>query len=186
MSKAKGKVRVNAARRKPVPGKAYADFMAHAYAMEIDAAERYTEFADQMEVHNNLEVAQLFRKLAHIEGLHAKQILAEMGWTSMPAPVYAMQWADDEPPETAPHDALHYRMLPWHALAIALENERRAEQYLEGIARAARTPAPVRRLAREMAEEEREHIHLIEDWMKRVPRPGPDWNRDPDPPVNSD
>lgn len=182
MSKVKGR----AARRKPLPGKAYADFMAQAYAMEIDAAERYTEFADQMEVHNNPDVSQLFRKLAQIEGLHAKQILREMGWTEMPKPVYAMQWADAEPPETAPHDALHYRMLPWHALAIALENERRAEQYLDNIARATRTPAPVRRLAREMAAEEREHIRLIEDWMKRVPRPGPDWNRDPDPPVHSD
>ena len=82
-----------------------------ARAQEIDAAERYTEFADQMEVPNNPEVAQLFRKLAHIEGLHAKQILAEMGWTEMPKSVYAMQWTDNEPPETAPHDAPHYRMI---------------------------------------------------------------------------
>ena len=38
-----------------------AEFMAHAYAMEAEAAERYAEFADSMETHNNLEVASMFR-----------------------------------------------------------------------------------------------------------------------------
>ena len=37
-----------------------------------------------------------------------------------------------------------------------------------------------------MAEEEREHVRLIRDWMKRVPKPEPGWDRDPDPPVYSD
>ena len=39
--------------------------------MEDDAAQRYTDFADAMETHNNLEVAALFRKMAVIEGKHA-------------------------------------------------------------------------------------------------------------------
>lgn len=166
--------------------RAYEDFMAQAYAMEVDAAERYAEFADQMEVHNNLEVAQLFRKLSGIEGLHAKQIMDEMGWPRMPEPVYALQWDSAEPPETAPVDELHYRMQPYHALQIALANEKRAEKFLARIARASRTPAEVKRLAGQMAAEEREHIRLIRDWMKRVPKPDPDWSRDPDPPNLSD
>ena len=51
------------------------DFMVHAYAMETEAAERYAEFADAMEMHNNREVAELFRKLSRIEQRHADQIL---------------------------------------------------------------------------------------------------------------
>lgn len=170
----------------PKSGKAYADFMAQAYAMEIDASERYAEFADQMEVHNNLEVAELFRKLSGIEGLHAKRILKEMGWPQMPEPVYALQWASAEPPETAPVTELHYLMQPYHALEIALRNERRAEKFLGGIARSRTAPAEVAKLAAQMAAEEREHIRLIRDWMTRVPKPDPDWSRDPDPPFLSD
>jgi len=60
------------------------DFMVQAYAMECEAVERYTEFADAMETHNNLEVAALFRKMATIEGKHAQQIMDGMGWTTAP------------------------------------------------------------------------------------------------------
>ena len=167
-------------------GGAYADFMAQAYTMETEASQRYTEFAEQMEVHNNLEVAQLFRKLAAIEGLHAKQILDEMGWPQMPEPVYALQWAGGEPPESAPVTELHYLMQPWHALELALNNEKRAEKFLAGIAKSPKTPAEVRKLAAEMAAEETEHVRLIKAWMKRVPKPDREWNRDPDPPFLGD
>ena len=58
--------------------------MAYAYAMEVEAAERYAELADQMSTHHNREVSELFAKLARIEGKHRDQILAKMGWTSPP------------------------------------------------------------------------------------------------------
>jgi rubrerythrin len=167
-------------------GGAYADFMAQAYTMETEAAQRYIEFAEQMEVHNNPEVAQLFRKLAAIEELHAKQVLEEMGWPRMPEPVYALQWAGGEPPESAPVSEVHYRMTPWHALELALGNELRAEKFFSNLARSRATPAEVRKLAAEMAYEEAEHVRLIREWMKRVPRPDADWSRDPDPPYLGD
>ncbi|MDW8469811.1 MAG: ferritin family protein [Burkholderiales bacterium] len=174
------------AARRGAASKASEEFMARAYAMEIDAAERYGEFADQMEVHNNPEVATLFRQLAEIEGRHAKQILEEMNWPQMPPPVYALEWRTPEPPETAPVTELHYRMRPWHALALALRNEERAERFFVGVARSPKTPREVRKLAAAMAEEEREHMRLIREWMARVPQPDPDWSRDPDPPALAD
>ncbi|HUJ86507.1 MAG TPA: ferritin family protein [Burkholderiales bacterium] len=177
---------MTAGKKKKGPDAAFADFMARAYVMEIDASERYADFADQMEVHNNLEVAQLFRKLSRIEGLHAKRILQEMGWKRPPENLLAWRWDDAEPPETAPVTDLHYLMQPWHALEIALRNERRAEKFFARIVRSAKTPAAVKKIAAEMAEEEHEHVRLIRDWMKRVPKPVPGWDRDPDPPVYSD
>ena len=60
-------------------------FMAQALQMELDAAQRYNEFADMMEVHNNPEVVAWFRKMATIEGKHAAQIMAQMGWSAVPA-----------------------------------------------------------------------------------------------------
>ena len=149
----------------------YADFMARAYAMELEATERYAQFADQLDTHNNREVAQMFRKLAAVEALHAKRILEEMNWPSMPALPPAYAWETVEGPETAPHDALHYLMQPYHALEIALRCELQAQQYFEGIA-ARQAPPTVRKAALEMADEEREHVRLIRDWMKRVPEIG--------------
>jgi rubrerythrin len=159
----------------------YADFMARAYAMELEATERYAQFAEQLDTHNNREVAQMFRKLAHIESLHAKRILEEMRWPSMPALPPAYAWESAEGPETAPQDAVHYLMQPYHALEIALRCELQAQAYFEGIA-AADVPPAVRAAAIEMADEEREHVRLIRDWMHRVPQPEPGWDEDPDPP----
>ena len=159
---------------------AFADFMARAYAMELEAEERYRQFADQLETHNNAEVAAVFRKLAEIEALHAKNILARMKWPgfpSMPVP-YA---ADGEGPETAPFDSVHYRMQPYHALEIALRGELRAQLFFQAAATSARN-ADVRRMATEMAAEEAEHVELIRAWMKKVPQPATGWDEDPDPP----
>ena len=164
---------------------AYEDFMARAYAMEIEAIERYAQFAEQLEAHNNKEVAKLFRKLSQIEMLHAKRILEEMRWPTTPALPPAYAWETAEGPETAPFEALHYLMQPYHALEIALQCEHQAQQYYEGIA-ASRAPRRVRDVAAEMAQEEREHVRLIRAWLAKLPKPKDGWDQDPDPPRMSD
>ena len=163
----------------------YAEFMSRAYAMELEAHERYAQFAEQLDTHNNRDVAQMFRKLAHIESLHAKRILEEMHWPSMPALPPAYAWQSTEAPETAPQDAVHYLMQPYHALEIALRCEQQAQKYFEDIAKA-KVPPAVRAAALEMAEEEREHVRLIHDWMRRVSPPPSGWDEDPDPPHQSE
>jgi rubrerythrin len=160
---------------------AYAEFMAQAYTMELEATERYTQFAEQLDVHNNRGVAELFRKLAAIEALHARRILEEMGWPSVPDLPAPSAWPEGEGPEAAPLDAVHYLMQPFHALELALDCEQRAQKHFEAIA-AGEVPDSVRAAAAEMAEEEREHVRLIREWMARVPRPPADWDHDPDPP----
>ena len=164
-----------------------ADFLARAWTMEVEAAERYLTFADAMQTHNNPEVAELFRKLARIEQMHADQILEHSLATHPPVlPPGGVRWgAGKEGPETADPGDLHYRMQPYHALQVALACERRARAYFAEVARSAPLPA-VRKAAREMAEEEAEHIELIEEWISRTPAPDKDWQHDPDPPVFSD
>ena len=164
---------------------AYAEFMQRAYAMELEATERYAQFAEQLDTHNNREVAQLFRKLSEVEALHARRILDEMGWATVPALPPAFAWDGEEGPETAPFDALHYLMQPWHALEIALRCEQQAQKYFEEIA-AGSAPQRVRAAATEMAGEEREHVRLIREWMQKVPRPAAGWDEDPDPPHMSE
>ena len=170
---------------RPKPAaKPYADFMAEAYSMELEATERYAQLAEQLETHNNREVADMFRKLSKIEALHARRIVEEMGWPSLPAMPVPCAWDEGEGPESAPLEALHYLMQPWHALQLALACEQRAQKHFEGIA-AGKAPKKVRAAAAEMAEEEREHVRLIEAWIARVPQPSADWDHDPDPPRTS-
>jgi rubrerythrin len=160
--------------------------MAQALAIEREAVARYTELADMMETHNNLEVAALFRKMATYEGLHVKQILAEMGWTDDPVmPARAGAWHTPEAPESVPIDEVHYLMHPWHALNLALAAELRAEAFFAEMARQAGDER-IRRAAEEMRAEETEHVELVRAWLDKVPPPDPDWGVDPDPPRYED
>jgi len=162
------------------------DFMAQALQMELDAEQRYNDFADMMETHNNPEVGQWFRKMAVIEGKHASQIMAEMGWKEVPpsaprAPVFE----GFETPESAPIDEVHYLMRPWHVLQLALANEERAERFFARLASMA-TVDSVRKAALELQQEEAEHVELVKAWMLKVPQPDSNWAEDPDPPRYDD
>jgi rubrerythrin len=164
-----------------------ADFLARAWTMEVEAAERYASFADAMDQHNNREVAELFRKLARIEQLHADQLLEESLSKRPPVlPPGGLQWdGGGEGPESASPGELHYRMQPYHALQIALACEKKANRFFTQFA-SKTDDAKVRKAALEMAEEEAEHVRLIEDWLKRTPPPDKNWEQDPDPPFVSD
>ncbi|MGE5669129.1 MAG: ferritin-like domain-containing protein [Betaproteobacteria bacterium] len=160
------------------------ELMALAFDMEREAAQRYAEFADAMEMHNNREVAGLFRKMAQVEQGHAQAILSEMGWSEAPAPA---AWGPEmlEGPETPRLEDVHYLMWPYHALEVALACEERAERFYGRIAGAAEVES-VRNAARALQDEEREHVSLIRAWMGRVEKPSEDWADDPDPPRYTD
>ena len=158
-------------------------FMAQALQMELDAAQRYNEFADMMEVHNNPEVVAWFRKMAVIEGKHAAQIMAQMGWSAVPA--NAPRLAGFEAVEGAAVDELHYLMQPWHVLQLALAGEERAERFFAQMARETSVDA-IRLAATALQQEERDHVELVKAWMQKVPQPDSNWDQDPDPPRYDD
>ena len=158
------------------------EFMAVALAMENKAVDRYTDFADMMETHNNGDVAKLFRTMAGYEAKHAQHIMAQMGWKTAPAvPRELVCWPGYESPEAAAVDEVHYLMQPWHALQLALAAEKRAEAFFGQLA-AMTTNEAVRAAALELQAEEAEHVGLVKAWMAKVPQPDSDWSDDPDPP----
>jgi rubrerythrin len=161
------------------------ELMALALVMEREAAERYAEFADAMDAHNNRDVAAMFRTMATYEARHAQEILTEMGWTVGPPLGVKPRWPGLEAPETVPIDEVHYLMQPWHALQLALVAEERAERFFAALVQAA-TSESVRSAARRMQEEEAEHVALVKAWLERVPQPDRDWATDPDPPRYTD
>ena len=168
-------------RAAPAAPRTLAAFMAQALAMEIEAAQRYTEFAGAMETHNNREVAELFRKMAVIESRHAEQIMASMGWTRPPPEAARGAGYPADGAETAPAEEVHYLMQPYHALQLALAAEKRAARFFGDLASTATVEA-VRQAALAMQAEEREHVELVKAWLRKVPRPPSDWAFDPDPP----
>ncbi|HWI83981.1 ferritin family protein [Ramlibacter sp.] len=163
------------------------EFMAQALAMEREAVDRYSDFADMLETHNNQEVADLFRTMAGYEAKHAQQIMQEMGWTQPPPPPPGMPHTMPgmEAPEAMPLDEVHYLMQPWHALQLALAAEKRAQSFFAVLARMATTDA-VRRAALELQAEEAGHVALVQEWLDKVPAPDQDWAVDPDPPRYTD
>lgn len=162
-----------------------AEFYAQALAIEEEASARYVELADQMEVHNNSEVATLFRKMAEVESEHRDEIARRAGDALVKGRPASFSWIRGEGPETTDFADAHYLMTPYHALVLARINEERAEAFFSDVAATATDPQ-VQALARQMAEEEREHVEWVDQWLARFPKPECAWDDDPDPPVYSD
>ena len=163
-----------------------ADLLAHAHAMEWEAHSRYLDLADQLEMHHNYEVAELFRKMAGVELLHVQKILERAGDATLPKrSPWAYNWPGAEPPEAVGIEEVHYLMTPHQALSLALAAEQNALAFYENIL-AAGGEAETLALARELAAEEREHVALVEAWLAKYPEPEPGWAEDPDPPSHQE
>jgi rubrerythrin len=160
--------------------------IAHALAIEEEAGERYADLADQMSVHNNDAVADFFRTMARVEKIHADKIRDQAKGIELPeiAP-WDYRWRDAESPETTLLEEIHYKMTVHHALKLALVNEQRAEAYFADIA-SKTANAEIRAMAEELAEDERAHVKLVEDWLAKHPEPAEGWDEDDDPPAYQD
>jgi rubrerythrin len=162
--------------------KTVGDLLVRALGMELEAAERYHEFAAQMELHSNLEVAALFRKLAGIERKHADTLAGHLAARGIAgAGASALAAGEQEGLETAPGGTLHYLMTPYHALQIALENEMRAFAFFSRLTEST-VAEEIRGLAQDFAREEETHVALVREWLARTPKPPDDWAYDPDEP----
>jgi rubrerythrin len=162
------------------------EFIAHAIALEEDSAVRFDDMADALDVHQNHEVTDLFRKMAHYSRLHLAEArkLGE-GMTLPDLKPWEFKWPNAEPPETPDQDATHYLMTPHHALVMARDSEKRAQVYYAGLADGSDN-ARIRELAAEFAEEEAEHVALLDAMLAKYPAPPADWDEDMDPPVAVD
>jgi rubrerythrin len=137
-----------------------AELYVHAIAMEREAAARYAQFAQRMVELGNPEVAALFRRLEAFEAEHVAALKRRTAGVDLPQLTSDYSWLDATAPETVPLDAVFRNMSPRHALAIALQAEKRARAFFEHAGRVATDPA-ARALAREMAGEVAEPIALI-------------------------
>lgn len=162
------------------------ELLAHALAMETEAAERYGELAVQMETHHKVAVAAIFRRLEKAEQKHLGEVTELC--RKVPLPHYApwdFKWHGAESPEAIAIGRVHYRLSVREAILLAFEHERKAAEFYAAIADSA-AAADVQALARQFAAEEHEHMGWLESYLAQC-GPGDSLAaEDPDPPLGQE
>jgi len=161
-------------RASPVPGQLRFGpvevFYAKAIAIEREAAARYREFAHQMAGYGNARTAELFLRLARFEAGHAEQLLEKSAGMKLPSIEQLRSGlVEGSRSEVATYEFLYRRVLPHHALLMALAGERRAKAYFERV-RSATADPEIRKLSAAFAREEAEHITWIEQALAAEPQ----------------
>jgi rubrerythrin len=155
------------------------EFLVHAMELEEASQEHYEELADTMEVHNNLEVAELFRKLANYSRLHAEEVHEKAADMELPQmPPWDFKWKCPSAPEAFCMEDANYLMTTNQALEIALFNEIRGRDFYQEVADNTPTEA-VKKLAQEMVEEENWHVEMLREWQAGIDEQPPQDDLDP-------
>jgi rubrerythrin len=146
-----------------------AEFLAHSLELETEARERYRELADAIEAHHNRPVAGFFRRMAAEAEHHLQEVAELAGDMTLPElKAWEFDWPGAEAPETASYEALHYRMSLRQAMALALANERAAQQYYRRYADGCRDTRTAN-IARRFAAEEGGHAAELQRLMAALP-----------------
>ena len=139
-----------------------AHFLAHAVALEREAARRYEELAATMATEGNRELRDFFARMAHFSRLHLAQAAARGGFRSLPQlGPDEYEWPEGVAPETAAWAGVDAQMSPRAALELALQGERGGLAYYAAIAQTT-TDAELRAIASEFADEEAQHVAELE------------------------
>ena len=151
------------------------ELLAHAIAIEHEAAERYGELGQRMQDLGNDLVAELFLRLARMEHEHEEELVKRAAGLDLPSIApgeYA--WLENGAPETAAHELVLRLLTPRSVLNIALRAELRAQAFFEQAHRQAKDPE-LARIACEMAAEEGVHVAWVESAIRRTPQSVVNW-----------
>jgi hypothetical protein len=159
-----------------------ADLLAHVLALVTETIERFELFADQMEVANNQEVAEIFQQLAALQRqcLQRAEAMAAGDQVARIAP-WDSCWGPEHQAVVPEADDTHYLMTPYHALSLALDAERCVDGFFHDIAAASHS-AELRALAEELNAECSKRLTHLRQWRAQFPQPEEDWDEDHDPP----
>lgn len=145
------------------------EFYAHALAIEREAAERYSEFEAYFRDRGEEVLAGLCANVGRMEGEHFRELVAASRHLQLPAiDPGAYQWLEAGSPE-APAREFFYRVAgPRHLLEVALQGELNAFAFFQHVA-VTSDNAEVCALARQMAEEEKQHVLWVRNALEYHP-----------------
>ncbi len=156
-------------------------FLRHALTLEEDAVDTYETIADCLETHNNEDAATFFREMAAMGQKHADYVArAAIGYSLPRLAPWEFSWCGDRSAEVAVIQECHYLMGVGHALKIVLDAEKNAESFYQSIVSVS-TNLQVIAMASGFAEEEKEHVQLIQEKLDNFPLEGEGRYHDPDP-----
>ncbi|WP_442777129.1 ferritin-like domain-containing protein [Sphaerotilus montanus] len=144
-------------------------FLAHAIALEREAARRYEELAAAMQTDGNAELKSFFARMAHFSRLHLAEAQARGGFRDLPViGADEFEWPEGIPPETADWAGVDAQMDVADALRLALDSERRGHAYYAAVA-AETQDRELAALAGEFAAEEAQHVAELEKRLASRP-----------------
>lgn len=150
-------------------------FIAHALAVEFEAARTLRDLEAAFGERGEGELASLCGKLAALEQDHYERLEARSRGRSLPEVDFRQYaWLESADADCCPRDMVFHIASPRMLLEIALKAEQRAVDMFERAARQAQDPA-VRELAASLAQDEHEHVRWVIDALKRTPRDDTDW-----------
>lgn len=138
-----------------------------AILIEEEAGERYLEFAQQLENQHTTEAAAFFRTMVANEAKHGEELAKRRKDLFAQAPRRvdrSLLW-DVEAPE---YEKARAFMSQRQALDVALESERKARSFFVNAVQHVADPE-VKRLFRELAEEEALHEKLVAAELSKLP-----------------
>ncbi|WP_275099800.1 hypothetical protein [Sedimenticola hydrogenitrophicus] len=158
------------------------ELLARTLTMLSETVERYDLFADQMEVVNNPQAAEIFRWLEQKqrERTQVVQDLSE-GLALPHIPPWDYHWDDAINIEVPGHASAHYMMTPYHTLTLAIDVEQSAADLFDNIERDTELPE-VRKLAHGFAREANAFCDYLKQKREHYPLPQAGWDEDEDPP----
>jgi rubrerythrin len=142
-------------------------FLALSMLLEFESADRLTELALRMRQHEAEELAQLLDELAVNSEKHASEIQELSDGHVLPElATLDLSWEGLEGPETTAYGSVTAQTQVDEMLQIALRNEIRGQDFYANIS--LRSPSPeVRKLAAEFADEENEHVMMLQQRIDR-------------------
>lgn len=143
------------------------EFLAYAIKVEEDAALHFDSLSKAMAQAGNEEVAQLFSQLAGYSRKHLASAKERAGKLPVTVEVpWDYIWPDHVHPELTSLSSGDAQLTRLGAMRAALQGEKRGHEFY-GAAGATTTNPEVVALAREFAQEEAEHVRVLEGWIAR-------------------
>ncbi len=141
------------------------EFLAHTIQLEREAALRFGQLADAMNIAGNRTVAKLFRRLADYSLLHLSDAQARAGFRDLPDMQSGdYRWPDIESPEAAAIWAADPFIGIAQALQVALDAETAGMEFYRHVFDSTEDPE-IRVLAKEFVEEESAHVAELQRWI---------------------
>ncbi len=154
------------------------DALDFACLIEVEAAQRYEEFAESMGHRRTGDAASVFRSMAENERKHGEELAKRRYelFGDTPPKVKRDDLFDVEAPDVG---APRWNMSPRAAFQVALAAEQKAHAFYDTALPTVEQP-DVRALFKELQAEEAEHIRMVEDILANLPPGAADGLTDED------